>query len=727
MGVIKNYGEAKQRIDDFLRNYFKSDDGGMKNFVYADKITELAHRKLVALYIHLADVNQHDPDLKTEIQNNTRRYQKLFSQSIDEYIAQILSTSEAPVVDALDAFVFQRKYVVKKEQEKSQENQQPEDPKNHYPEELMRRFEVYFVHEPTESQLAVRDIRAQWVGKLVVMKGVVIRVSDVKPSVSVITYSCDTCGSELYQTVTTRAFQPLINCQSKDCVSSKAGGRLQLQHRGSKMPKFQEIRIQELSDQVPVGSIPRAMTAFCYGENTRQVQPGDQIFVSGVLTPTLSSGFKQMGGGLITDVVLDVHHIKNNRNDTEDFADAEMTEEEIDIVSQENIYDLLAYSIAPEIYGLSDVKKSLLLCLVGGTDAQESGMKIRGAINVLLVGDPGVAKSQLLSYVDRLAVRSQYTTGRGSSGVGLTAAVVKDSVTGEMTLEGGALVLADKGICCIDEFDKMMESDRTAIHEVMEQQTISIAKAGILTSLNARVAIVAAANPAFGRYNPKRSIEENIQLPAALLSRFDLLWLIQDRPDRDGDRRLAEHVTFVHREGHQPKAAMEPLPMDLVRKYITICKKKQPKFPTSLTQRLVEKYVQIRNDAEEDVNSTYTSPRVLLGIIRLSTALARLHLSDEVTPENVDEAIRLMDSAKASLAPKMQDIRRRKSPLDEAFDAIRDFLVSGNSNITKRDIIRKCVAKGIDEEIVHQGLDTWTNSGVLFEDQNKRLRYTLVN
>lgn len=296
--------------------------------------------------------------------------------------------------------------------------------------------------------------------------------------------------------------------------------------------------MQEHSDQVPVGNIPRSITVLVEGENTRIAQPGDHVSVTGIFLPILCSGFRQVVQGLLSETYLEAHRIvKMNKSEDDESGSKELSKEELRQIAEEDFYEKLAASIAPEIYGHEDVKKALLLLLVGGVDQSPRGMKIRGNINICLMGDPGVAKSQLLSYIDRLAPRSQYTTGRGSSGVGLTAAVLRDSVTGELTLEGGALVLADQGVCCIDEFDKMAEADRTAIHEVMEQQTISIAKAGILTTLNARCSILAAANPAYGRYNPRRSLEQNIQLPAALLSRFDLLWLIQDRPDRDNDLR----------------------------------------------------------------------------------------------------------------------------------------------------------------------------------------------
>jgi DNA replication licensing factor MCM7 len=377
----------------------------------------------------------------------------------------------------------------------------------------------------------------------------------------------------------------------------------------------------------------------------------------------------------------------------------------------------LATSIAPEIYGHEDIKKALLILLVGGNDqVAEGSLKIRGCTHMLLMGDPGVAKSQLLSFVDRLAPRSQYTTGRGSSGVGLTAAVSKDQVTGEYILEGGALVLADRGICCIDEFDKMHESDRTSIHEVMEQQTISIAKAGIMTSLNARVSILAAANPAFGRYNPKKTIEQNVNLPAALLSRFDLLWLIQDKADRENDLKLANHIAYVHQFNKNPPLQFDPIPVKLMRKYLNAARSMQPRLPTDLTEHLTNAYVTIREDSRNNRNATFTSARTLLSIIRMACALAKLRLGDQIERMDVDEALRLMEMSKNALAGGDSDGTRRvrNRPLDQIYRIIVEMMNNSPNETSYKidDITNSCGKQGFTQEQIMEAIEEYENLNV---------------
>jgi len=580
-------------------------------------------------------------------------------------------------------------------------------------------FYIGFEGSFGSKHVTPRTLTATNLGNLVCLEGIITKCSLVRPKVVKSVHFCPATGKTLERTYTDLTSFEAYPSTAAYPTQDDDGNPLQTEFGLSKYKDHQTMSVQEMPEKAPAGQLPRSVDIIVDNDLVDKAKPGDRVQVIGSYRcmPGKQGGYTT---GSFRTVLIANNVVLLSKEVTPNITGDDVLKCKKFAKQKGQVFELLAKSLAPSIHGHEYVKKALLCQLLGGVEKNlPNGTRLRGDINVLLMGDPSVAKSQLLRYVLHTAPRAITTTGRGSSGVGLTAAVTTDQDSGDRRLEAGAMVLADRGIVCIDEFDKMSDMDRTAIHEVMEQGRVTISKAGIHARLNARCSVLAAANPVHGRYNPHRSPNENIQLQPSLLSRFDLLFILLDTIDVDNDRKIADHVVRMHRyrnpqeqdgqvlsiaadaevlttremgdnqnpddqetqiyekydallHGNSRKKTDKIVSVQFMKKYIHIAKCIKPTLTEAACELLADEYANLRSDDFEDgVARTQTvTARALETLIRLSTAHAKARLSKTVEVEDAELAIELVQFA--YFKKVLDKGKRRKSQESESEDDVEE-------------------------------------------------------
>ncbi len=502
----------------------------------------------------------------------------------------------------------------------------------------------------------LRKLGSKQMGKLVLIEAIVVRATPVRPMVMKATFKCKRCGTQNQVEQKGQFLKAPQVCAGPDCGKD---GPFEFMQEESTFIDSQDLRLQERPEDLPPGQLPRTLAAKLIGEEVVDVaRPGDHVSIVGIVQAFAPS---RPGIGKLRTFILqlDANSVEVLGKEPETSPPTPEEEEKIFALAKDpEVHRKLISSIAPSIYGYEHIKEAILYLLFGGVSKSLPDITIRGEMNALIIGDPGTAKSQLLQYVARIAPRGLYTSGRGTTAAGLTAAVIREK-GGSMSLEAGALVLADKGIACIDEMDKMRPEDRVAIHEAMEQHTVSVAKGGIVATLNARTAVLAAANPALGRYEPHRTVAENISLPVTILSRFDVIFVLRDVPNKEADSKMSQHILEIHKRGRSPVEA--PVNAELLRKYISYAKTFKPELNDDALNRLREFYLAMRAASESEGSPVAITARQLESLVRVAEARARAALRKEVTGEDAEAAITIM---KRSLEEVGIDMSSYKMDID---------------------------------------------------------------
>jgi replicative DNA helicase Mcm len=498
----------------------------------------------------------------------------------------------------------------------------------------------------------LRRIGSKNMGKLILVEGIVVRATPVRPMVLQAAYKCKRCGHLMKIEQTGQFLKAPAVCMGPDCGKD---GPFEFAQEESTFIDSQDLRLQEKPEDLPPGQLPRVLAVKLVGDEiVDQARPGDHVSIVGIVRAHAPS---LVGMGKLRTFILQLEANSVELLGKEPETSPPTTEEEAKIIELSRdplVHKKIMKSIAPSIFGNEHLKEAVMYLLFGGVSRTLPDMTVRGEMNALIIGDPGTAKSQMLQYVSRIAPRGLYTSGRGTTAAGLTAAVVREK-GGSMSLEAGALVLADKGIACIDEMDKMRPEDRVAIHEAMEQHTVSVAKGGIVATLNARTSVLAAANPALGRYEPNRTVAENISLPVTILSRFDLIFVLRDVPNKDTDSRMSEHILEIHRRGISP---VEPqVDPELLRKYVGYAKSVYPALNTEALKRLKEFYLAMRNASETEGSPVAITTRQLESLVRCAEARARVALRREVTAEDAEAAITIMKKSLEEVGIDMSNFK----------------------------------------------------------------------